>query len=177
MLQLQAQRLLVVVTVNETLALVQTQTVDNAGVSLGIVNDNVAGREQAVDDRKHALISEVEQESVLLAYECGKLALQLLVILGLTAHHAGTHRGRHSELCSAFGIGLAYFGVVCQSKIVVKAPVQHHLAAEAHVRAYFSLEFGECEVAVDTLHVLADRTSGISFQTIKNIYHKYCYLM
>ena len=42
-LELQTQRLLVVVSVNETLALVHTQTIDDAGVALGIVNHNVAG--------------------------------------------------------------------------------------------------------------------------------------
>lgn len=43
MLQLQTQRLHVVMSENEAFALVQAQSVDDAGVRLGIVDDHVAG--------------------------------------------------------------------------------------------------------------------------------------
>ena len=165
-LELQAERLLVIVGINETLALMQTQTVDDAGVSLGVVDGNVARREQAVDDRDHTLITVVEQEGILLADKLCQFALELLVVLGLAAHG-----GSHTELCGTCGIGLAHLGVVGQTEVVVKAPVEHHLTAETHVGADLALQLREREISVHTLHVLADRTSCILFKSFENINH------
>ena len=44
----------VVVRIDETLAGVQAQTVDDAGVRFGVIDHYVAAREQAIDDRYHA---------------------------------------------------------------------------------------------------------------------------
>ena len=170
-LQLQAQRLHVVVAVDEALALVQAQAVDDAGVGLGIVDDDVTRREQAVDDREHTLVAEVEQEGILLADEGGQLALELLVVFGLTAHHAGAHRGGHAELGGTLGIGLADLGVVGQAEVVVQTPVEHHLAPEKHMGADLALEFREGEIAVGIRHVLTDRSARIFLEAFKNINH------
>ena len=161
MTQLQTQRLLVVVGIGKALAVVHAQTVDDAGVALLVVDHHVARREQAVDDRDHALIAEVQQESILLADELGQLALQLLVILGLTRHHAGTHRRSHAILGACLGVGLTHLGMIGQSEIVVKAPIQNLLAAENHVRTDLALQFRECEISVHARHILSDRTAGI----------------
>ena len=171
--QLQAQRLHVVVGVHEPLALVQTQTVHDAGVRFGIVNHHVerTRREQAVDDRDHALIAEIEQEGVLLAYEGGQLAFQLLVIFGLAAHHAGTHRSRHAELGRTPGIGFAHLRMIGEAQIVIQTPIEHHLPAETHVRPQFSFELRKSEITVCHPHVLTDRAARIFFETGKNIHH------
>ena len=161
MLQLQAQRIHVVVAEHETLALVQTQTVDNAGVRLGIIDDHIARSQQTVDDRDHALITEVEQEGILLTDELGELTLQPLVVNGLSAHHAGAHRGGHAELSGALGIRLAHLGMVCQSEVVVQAPVEHLLAPENHVGTDVAFEFGEGVITVGIRHVLTDRSARI----------------
>ena len=138
---------------------------------LGIVDHHVARIEQTVDDRDHALVAEVEQEGVLLADEGGQFALELLVVFGLAAHHAGAHRRGHAELGRALGVGFAHLGMVGQAEVVVQAPVEHHLPAEAHVGAELTLQFGECEIAVRIGHVLPDGASGIFLQTCKNIHH------
>ena len=177
MLQLETQRIHVVVSVHETLALVQTQTVDNAGMRLGVVDDHVARRQQAVDNRDHALITEVEQESVLLADELGQLAFELFVINGLTAHHTGAHRGRHTEFGCAFGVGLAHLRMVCQTEVVVQTPVEHLFAPENHVGTDLALQFGEREISVGVRHVLTDRSACIFFKACKNINHNVYNLM
>ena len=164
MLQLQAQRLHVVVAEHEPLALVEAESVDDAGVRLGVVDDHVARGQQAVDDRDHALVAEVEQEGILLADELGELTLQLFVVNGLSAHHAGAHRGGHSEFGGAFGIRLAHFGMVGQSEVVVQAPVEHLLAPENHMGADFAFEFGESVITMGIRHILTDRSARILFE-------------
>ena len=172
MLQLQAQRLHVVVSVYETLALVQAQAVNDAGVCLGIVDHHVARRQQAVDDRNHTLVTEVQQEGILLADELGQFALETLVVDGLAAHHAGAHRGRHAELRGTLGVGLADFGVVGQPEVVVQTPVEHLLAPESHVGADIAFQFGESVITVGVRHVLTDGATCIFLKACKNINHK-----
>ena len=170
-LELQAQRRHVVMAIYETLALVHAQAVDDAGVCLGVIDHHVARGEQAVDDRDHALIAEVQQEGVGFADELCQFALQLFMVFGLTAHHAGAHRGCHAEFGGTFGVGFAHFGVIGQAQVVVQAPVQHLLSPKGHVGTDFSFEFGECEIPVGITHVHTDRASGILFEAFKNIYH------
>ena len=162
----------VVVRIYEALARVQPQPVDDAGMRLRVVDHHVAAREQRVDDRDHSLIAVVEQEGVGLAHESGQLALELLVPLGLSAHHAGPHRIGHAELGGRLGVGLAHLRMVGQAQVVVQAPVQHLAAAEDHVRADFALELRERVVAVAQLLVLADRTPGILFESFENIHNR-----
>ena len=144
---------------------------------LSVVDDHVARRQQAVDNRDHALITEVEQESVLLADELGQLAFELFVINGLTAHHAGAHRGRHTEFGCAFGVGLAHLRMVCQTEVVVQTPVEHLFAPENHVGTDLALQFGEREISVGVRHVLTDRSACIFFKACKNINHNVYNLM
>ena len=169
--QLQAQAVHIVMTKYETLALVHTQTVDDTSVSLSVINHNVAGSQQTVDDRHHTLITEVEQECVLLANKLGQLALQLLVINGLTAHHTCAHRCCHTEIDSTLSVSLAYFGVVSQTEVVVETPIQNLLTAELHMRADGAFEFREREIAVRILLVHTDRAAGTLLQAFKNISH------
>ena len=53
----------------EALARVHAQAVDDAGVTLLIVDHNITRCEQTVDDRDHTLIAVVEKEGILLANE------------------------------------------------------------------------------------------------------------
>ena len=148
-----------------------------AGVGLGIVDHHVTRGQQAVDDREHALVAEVEQEGILLADKLGQFTLQLLVVLGLTAHHAGSHRGGHAELGGTLGIGLAHLGMVGQSEVVVQTPVQHHLAPEFHVGADLALQLRKCEISVRIRHVLTDGSAGVLLEPVKNINHIYLNFM
>ena len=161
----------VVVRIDETLAGVQAQTVDDAGVRFGVIDHYVAAREQAIDDRYHALITVVEQEGVRLADEGRQFAVELLVPFGLAAHHAGTHRSRHAEFRGAFGVGLAHFGMVGQAEVVVQAPVQHFATAEHHPRTDLPFEFRKRIITVAQFLVLADRAAGVLVYSVKNIHN------
>ena len=98
------------------------------------------------------------------------------MVFGLTAHHAGAHRGCHAEFGGTFGVGFAHFGVIGQAQVVVQAPVQHLLSPKGHVGTDFSFEFGECEIPVGITHVHTDRASGISRRSkISTI--RVCYLI
>ena len=50
---------------------------------------------------------------------------EVITVYSLTRHHPGTHGGSHTKFNGAISIGFAYFGVVGQANIVVKAPVQN----------------------------------------------------
>ena len=159
--ELHAEPLHVVVRIDETFAHVHAQSVDDAGMRLGIVNYGVAARQQAVDNGYHPLIAEVEQERILLAHEFRQTALQFLMVFGLPAHHACAHGSGHAELHGADGVGLAYLRMVGQSEVVVEAPVEDLLAAELHAGPYVALQLGECEIAVCIIDILPNRAAGI----------------
>ena len=69
----------IVVRIHHPLAHVQTAAVNEAGMSLRVVHDNIVAGEQGVDSRDDALISEVEQESVLLLLEFRQFSLKSLM--------------------------------------------------------------------------------------------------
>ena len=155
--------------INETLAGMQPQPVDDAGVRLRIVNHHVAAGQQRIDDRNHPLIPVVQQERVGLADECGQLPFELFVPLGLPAHHTRAHRIRHTEFGGGFGIGLPHLRVVGQPQVVIQAPVQYFPPAEHHPGTDFSFQFRKCEIAVCFFGILADITS-LFFYSFKNVH-------
>jgi hypothetical protein len=59
--------------------------------------------------------------------------------------------------------------MVRQAQVVVQAPAQDFLPGEAHVGAEFALEFGECEISVGLVTVLADGTAGGTANLFENV--------
>ena len=114
----------VVVRVYHPLAHVQTAAVDEAGVGLGVVHDNIVAGEQGVDSRDDTLIAEVEKECVLLLLELSQFSLESLVQGCLTGHHPGAHGISQSPTGCGLGVYLADLGMVGQSEIVVEAPAE-----------------------------------------------------
>ena len=138
----------------------QAHAVDDAGVRLGVVHDDIVAVHQRVDDAHHALVAEVEQQRVGLVHEVGQLVFQLLVQGGVAAHDARAHRVGHAVLGGAFGVGLAHFGVVGQAEVVVQAPGEHFFAAEHHAGLDFAFQLGKGEVAVGVVRVRARAGRG-----------------
>ena len=109
----------IVVRVNETFAKVQTHTINDAGMSFGVVNDHIAAVDHRIDYRHHPLITVIQQIGGFPANKSGKLALKLFVIDRLPRHHSGSHGIGHTKFCGSLGIGLTHFGMVGQTQIIV----------------------------------------------------------
>ena len=152
---------------------VQADTVQQAGMALGIVNDDVVARGEGIDRRDNALIAEVIQEGVLLLLEVGENLFQFLVITRVTGHHAGAHRIGKAPVRRRLGVGFAHLGVVGQAEVVVQGPVQHGDAVKGHVRAQLAFQAGVHVVTETLFEILADRATAVAFDTIKNIQHIY----
>ena len=159
----------VVVAIFVFAAHVQTYAVHKAGVALCVIYDDVVTGGQSVYGREYALITEVEQECVLLLLEVGEDFFEFLVIAGVTGHHSGTHRIGKTPIGCTLRISFADLRMVCESKIVVETPVEHLLAVEDHVRTEFSLETRIHVIAESLLEVLADRAAGIFRDSVENV--------
>ena len=159
----------VVVTIFVLFADVQADAVQQAGVALGVIDDDVVARGQRVDRGHDALVAEVVEERVLLLLEFGEGLLELLVIAGMAAHHAGAHRVRQAPLRRRVGVRLADSRVVGQAQVVVQAPVEHRGAVEDHVGAEFALQTGIHIVAEALLEILSDRAAAVAFDSVKNV--------
>ncbi|MNS81574.1 hypothetical protein D3C72_1152880 [compost metagenome] len=120
--------------VRKTLAHVKTDSVNDTRMRIYVIHYNIVFSHQGINDRYHSLVAEIQKISRLFHYEGSKLVFQLLVILGMSAHHTGTHRIGRSISCCCFRICLAYFRVVGQSQIIVKTPVQNILPVKFHSR-------------------------------------------
>ncbi len=138
----------------------QADTVAQAGVGLGVIDDDVASAHQRVDGGHDALIAEVELEGGFLVLEVGQFAFQLLVEGGLAGHHAASHRIGHTPAGGTFRVSFADLGMIGQAEVVVDAPAEHLLAVEAHVGTQFAFKLRECEIAVYLFTVLPDRATG-----------------
>lgn len=136
---------------------VQSQSVDDAGVAFGVVYDNVMTAADGVDGAHDTLISIIEEGGVFLTFESGQLSFELFVVVAVSAHHAGTHGGCHAELGGGFCVYFAYFRVISEAKVVVKAPNYFFFSAEFHAAADLTFEFGEGEVTVCSFSVLTYR--------------------
>ena len=169
--QLLAKALDVVVLIFETLGTRHAETVDQAGVSLAVVDDDVAQADDGVEDANLSLIAEVEQVAVLLVRILAQHRLNLLVQSGMAAHHTGTHRIGQAPAAGTLLVGGAHLRVVGQTQIVVQAPVQHLLAVERHLGTQLALELRKIEIAIGQLAILSQRTAGRLFDSFKNILH------
>ena len=159
----------VVVAELELVADVEADAVQQAGVALGVIHDDVVPAHQGVDRGEDALVAEVEQEGGLLLLEVGEHPLELLVEGRLAGHHAAAHRVGHAPAGGGLGIDLADLGMVRQAQIVVQAPAQDFLPGETHVGTELTFELGESEIAVGLLAVLADGTAGGTAYLFENI--------
>ncbi len=163
----------VVVAVLELLADVQADAVQQAGVAFGVIDDDVVARGQRVDRGHDALVAEVVEEGVLLLLEFGEGLLELLVIAGVAAHHAGAHRVRQAPLRRRLGVRFADGRVVSQAQVVVQTPVKHRGAVEDHVGAEFALQAGIHIIAEALLEILSDGAAAVAFDSVKNVQHSY----
>ena len=150
----------VIVAEFEFLADVETDAVQQAGVRLCVIHDDVVAADKGIDGGEDALITEVELEGGLFVLEVGKLSFQLFVQRGLASHHTAAHRIGHTPAGSAFRVGFSDLGMVGQAEIVVDAPAKHVFAVETHVRAKFAFQLRECEITVNEFTILSDRTTG-----------------
>ena len=159
----------VVVAELELVADMEADAVQQAGVALGVIDDDVVPAHQGVDRGEDALVAEVEQEGGLLLLEVGEHPLELLVEGRLAGHHPAAHRVGHAPAGGGLAVDLADLGMVRQAQVVVQAPAQDFLPGEAHVGAEFALEFGECEISVGLVAVLADGTAGGTANLFENV--------
>ena len=136
---------------------VKTESVDDAGVAFGVIDDDVVAAADGVDGAHYALVSVIEQSGVFLFFKGGQLVLQLFVIVAVSAHHTRAHGGSHAEFCGGFCVDLTYFGVVCKTKIIVEAPNYFFFSAEVHAAAYLTFQFGEGKISMRALPVLTYR--------------------
>ena len=118
-LQLLLKAFHVVVVVNESFSHVQTNPVDDTGVRFSVVNDYIVAIHQCVDGAQYTLVSIIQEDAIGFLYKAGEVALELLMVVAVTAHHAGAHGVCHTKLCCCVCIGLHYIGVIGQSQVVV----------------------------------------------------------
>ena len=109
----------VVVAELELLAQVQAYAVEQAGVRLGVIKDDVVHAGDGVYRAHDALIAEIEEERVFLFLEVGEHLLEPLVLAGVAGEHAGAHGIGQAVLRRGFGVRLADFGMVREAEIVV----------------------------------------------------------
>ena len=149
---------------------VETDTVEQAGVALVVIDDHVVPAHQRVDGRDNALVAEVEEESVFLLLEVGQFAFEAFVERGMSGQHARTHRIREAPAGCGFTVDLADRRVVGQAQVVVEAPAENFLALEPHMGSQFSFQFGEHVVAEGLVTILSQRAAGIFCDSFKNIH-------
>ena len=159
----------VVVTEFVFLADMQTDTVQQTSVCLGIIYNHVVTTNQRVDGGQNALVTEVKQERSLFLLERRQTTLHLFVQGRLTGHHTATHRISHAPLGGCLCIGLTHLRMVCQTEIVIQTPAQHFLAIKAHVRSQLAFQLRESKITVRLLAVLTDRATRRFANLVKNV--------
>ena len=160
----------IIVRIHHPLAHVQTAAVDEAGMGLGVVNNHVVTVHKSIDSGYDALISEIEEESVLFLLKLGELSLQSLVKGRLPGHHPGAHGIGKTPAGRGLSVYLADLGMVGQSEIVVETPAENLMTVESHSGSYLALQFGKCEISVTSCAVLSERTSLVLVYSFKNIH-------
>ena len=110
----------VVVAVLVFAADMETDTVKQASVALGVIDDDIVTACQGINRGDDTLVAEIVKERVLFLLEISEYLLQFLVITGVAGHHSGSHRISQSPVCRRLGVRLADLRMVGESKIVVK---------------------------------------------------------
>ena len=159
----------IVVAVFVLAADMEADSVQQAGMALGVIDYDIMATRQSVDSRDDTLITEVVEESVLLLLEVGEYLLELLMVAGVSRHHPGSHRICKTPIGSSLRVSLADLRMVGQAKIVVKGPVKHRDTVEGHVGPQLTLETGIHVITETLLEILANRATGISLDPVENI--------
>ena len=161
----------VVVAVFVLVADVEADAVQEAGMALGVIDDDIMARDQRVNGGNDALVTEVEKEGVLLLLEIGEHLLQLLMVTGVAGHHPGAHRIGKAPVGRRLGVRLADLRMVGEAEVVVQAPVQDRNAVEDHVGAEFTLEPGIHVITESLVEILPDRAARIAGDSVKDVQH------
>ncbi len=138
---------------------VETDAVEQAGVGLRIVDNDVVAVHEGVNRRDDALIAEIEEEGILLLLEGGKPAFKFLMVLRMPGEHTAAHRIGKSPFLGRLCVGLADLRMICEPQVVVQGPVEHLDAVEFHVRSELSFKFRIHIVSHALILVLANRAS------------------
>src|SRR4030043_1543070 len=113
---------------------------------------------KGIDNGNHPLIPVIEQVGRFLFYKFGCHLFKFLMVGCVSRHHSCSHRISESVLCSVFCISFPYFRIVCQSEIIVQAPVKYFLSSEFHSWRYLTLKLREHEIAITLLGILPEGT-------------------
>ena len=140
-------------------------------MGLGIIYDNVVPVHEGVYGGNYTLVSEVEQEGILLLLEIGEFPLELLVEGSVAGHHAASHRVCEPPFRRCFRVGLPYFRMIGKPEIIVETPAEDFFPAEFHVRSDFPFEFRVHVISESFLSVLSERTARVSRNSVKNIHN------
>ena len=159
----------IVVTELELIADMQTYTVQQASVCFCIVNDDIVTTYKRVNRGEDTLVTEVKEESSFFLLELSEHLLQFLVQGCLACHHTASHRIRHAPFSCSFTVHAANLRVISQTKVVIQTPCEHFLAVETHMRSEFAFQFWESKIAVRTLAVLTNRSTGRFPNFVKNV--------
>src|SRR5690349_16693680 len=125
-----------------TVTRVKAHAIDNTGMTFGIVNDHIMTAAEHINDAYHTLVTKIEEAGIFFPFKFGQFFFELLVKIGIAAHHAGSHRGGQSVLFGSVGIRLPDLRVIGQTEVVIQTPYNYFLSAEFHPAADFPFQFG-----------------------------------
>ena len=106
-------------------------------MALRIIDDDVMPSGKGVYGADDSLISEVEQEGILLALKVCKFSFQFFMQRCVSAHHSCSHRVGKAPFSGSLGIYLSDLRIVCKPKIVVECPCKDFLSLESHKAASY----------------------------------------
>ena len=91
-------------------------------MAFGVIYNYIVARTKRIDQAENALVAEIEQNGIFLHFKSSQLPFKFFMMIGVAAHHPGSHGTCQSILGSRIGICLPDDGVVGKSKVVVQAP-------------------------------------------------------
>src|SRR5258705_6652227 len=142
---------------NITMAGMQTQTINNAGMTFGIIYNYIMAAAQHINEADHSLVTVVQQYRIFFVNEGSEFSFQLFMQVTVATHHAGAHGLRQSIFFSSIGIRFSYFRMIGKAEIIVQAPYNNIFATEFHAAVYISFQFWKSKVAMGSFTMLADR--------------------
>jgi hypothetical protein len=134
-----------------------------------VVHYHIVAGKQRVDYRHNALVAIIEQITVFFSDKMGQFGFQFAVLTGFARHHARAHWVREAPFGGAFGIGLAYFGVVGEAQVIVDTPTNYFTAFKKHSIAQCAFEAWEHVVTFGHFGVFA-KWAGLFQNSIEQIH-------